>query len=92
MEFPIAIHKDDGTVFGVTVPDIPGVHSWGETLDEAIENTRIAIASHVETLLALGEDVRLSCSTMEDLASDTDYAGAVWANVEVELPTLRGLR
>ncbi|WP_175745596.1 type II toxin-antitoxin system HicB family antitoxin [Burkholderia ambifaria] len=88
MEFPVAIHKDDGTVFGVTVPDIPGVHSWGETMDGAIENTKIAIASHVETLLALGEEVRLSCSTMEELSANPDYAGAVWAKVDVELPPL----
>ncbi|WGS43919.1 type II toxin-antitoxin system HicB family antitoxin [Burkholderia sp. JSH-S8] len=76
----------------MTVPDIPGVHSWGETMDEAVENTRIAIASHVETLLALGEDKRLSCSTMEELSANPDYAGAIWATVEVELPTLRGSR
>ncbi|MBR8333073.1 type II toxin-antitoxin system HicB family antitoxin [Burkholderia ambifaria] len=88
MEFPVAIHKDNGTVFGVTVPDIPGVHSWGETMDGAIENTKIAIASHVETLLALGEEVRLSCSTMEELSANPDYAGAVWAKVDVELPPL----
>ncbi|WP_423371047.1 type II toxin-antitoxin system HicB family antitoxin [Burkholderia sp. LMG 32019] len=86
MEFPIAIHKDDGTVYGVTVPDIQGVHSWGETMDEAIENTRIAITSHVETLLALGEGAHFNCSTMDQLASDPDYAGAVWATIEVELP------
>ncbi|MGK8775182.1 type II toxin-antitoxin system HicB family antitoxin [Burkholderia cenocepacia] len=85
MEFPIAIHKDDGTVYGVTVPDIPGVHSWGETMDEAVENTRIAIASHIETLLALGEGVHFTCSTLEELAANPDYAGAVWATVGVKL-------
>lgn len=86
MEFPIAIHKDEGSVFGVTVPDIPGVHSWGETMDEAIENTRIAITSHVETLLSLGEDARAPRSTVEELSAKPDYAGAVWANVEVGPP------
>ncbi|KGV91023.1 hypothetical protein X897_1431 [Burkholderia pseudomallei ABCPW 30] len=86
MEFPIAIHKDDGTVFGVTVPDIPGVHSWGETMDAAIENTRNAIASHIETLLALGEVAHFTCSTVAQLASNPDYAGAVWAKVDVEIP------
>ncbi|RQV16001.1 CopG family transcriptional regulator [Burkholderia cenocepacia] len=86
MEFPIAIHKDEGTAFGMTVPDIPGVHSWGETIDEAIENTKIAIVSHVEALLALGEEVRLPCSTMEELSASPDYAGAAWAKVDVELP------
>ncbi|MCO8579471.1 type II toxin-antitoxin system HicB family antitoxin [Burkholderia multivorans] len=86
MEFPIAIHKDDGTVFGVTVPDILGVHSWGETMSEAIENTKVAIASHVETLFALGEGAHFTCSTVEELSANPDYAGVVWAKVEVELP------
>ncbi|KWH43877.1 type II toxin-antitoxin system HicB family antitoxin [Burkholderia cepacia] len=86
MEFPIAIHKDDGTVFGVTVPDIPGAHSWGETMGEAIENTKVAIASHVETLLALGEGAHFTCSTVEELSANADYAGAVWAKVEVDPP------
>lgn len=47
MQFPIAIHKDEGSVYGVTVPDIPGVHSWGDTVDEAIRNTREAIAGQI---------------------------------------------
>ncbi|WP_346281853.1 type II toxin-antitoxin system HicB family antitoxin [Burkholderia cenocepacia] len=86
MEFSIAVHKDEGSVYGVTVPDIPGVHSWGESLGEAIENTKVAIASHVETLLALGEGADFTCSTVEELSANPDYAGAVWAKVEVELP------
>lgn len=57
MQFPIAIHKDEGSVYGVTVPDIPGVHSWGDTVDKAIRNTREAIAGHLQTLAELGEDV-----------------------------------
>ncbi|MBJ9924545.1 type II toxin-antitoxin system HicB family antitoxin, partial [Burkholderia cenocepacia] len=81
MKVPIAIHKDDGVVFGVTVPDIPGVHSWGGTMEEAIENTRTAIASHIETLLALGEVAHFTCSAADQLVSDPDYAGAVWTTV-----------
>ena len=88
MEFPIAIHKDDGTVYGVIVPDIPGVHSWGETIDDAIKNTKEAIISHVETLIELGEEVAFDCSTIENLASNPDYAGAVWAFVSVDLSQL----
>ncbi|WP_235879291.1 type II toxin-antitoxin system HicB family antitoxin [Burkholderia sp. USMB20] len=26
----------------MTVPDVRSVHSWGETMDETIENTRTA--------------------------------------------------
>lgn len=88
MQFPIAIHKEDGSVYGVTVPDIPGCHSWGETLDDAVRNARDAITSHVETLVALGEDLNISCSTIEALATSDDYAGAIWALVEVDLTRL----
>ncbi|WP_244097649.1 type II toxin-antitoxin system HicB family antitoxin [Burkholderia ambifaria] len=90
MEFPIAIHKDDGSVYGVTVPDIPGVHSWGETIEDAIKNTGVAIASHVETLSDLGEDTGFTCSTIEELAGKPDYADAVWALVKVDIPVSRG--
>lgn len=86
VEFPVVVHKDDASVYGVIVPDIPGVHSWGDTIDDAINNSKEAIVSHVETLIELGEDVRFICSTVEELATNPDYAGAVWARVEVELP------
>lgn len=84
MQFPIAIHKYEGSVYGVTVPDIPGVHSWGDTVDEAIRNTREAIAGHLQTLAALGEDVDVTCSTIEDLTKQDEYAGAIWAFVEID--------
>ena len=84
MQFPIAIHKDEGSVYGVTVPDIPGVHSWGDTVDEAIRNTREAIAGHLQTLAELGEDVDVTCSTIEDLTKQDEYAGAIWAFVEID--------
>jgi|GEM_PF-846687 len=80
----IAIHKDEGSVYGVTVPDIPGVHSWGDTVDEAIRNTREAIAGHLQTLAELGEDVDVTCSTIEDLTKQDEYAGAIWAFVEID--------
>ncbi|WP_186058854.1 type II toxin-antitoxin system HicB family antitoxin [Burkholderia gladioli] len=84
MEFPIAVHKDDGSTYGVIVPDIPGVHSWGDTIDEAIKNTKEAILAHISTLIELGEPVKIKCSAVEDLASEPDYAGAVWAFVSVD--------
>ncbi|SDN41263.1 hypothetical protein SAMN05216517_110169 [Janthinobacterium sp. OK676] len=28
MHIPLAIFKDTGSVYGVNVPDIQGVHSW----------------------------------------------------------------
>lgn len=88
MEFPIAIHKDEGSVYGVTVPDVPGAFSWGETIDHAIKNTQEAIYAHVEFLIEEGQDVSLSPSSIEDLIGNPDYEGAIWAFVEVDLSKL----
>lgn len=88
MEFPIAIHKDEGSVYGVTVADIPGCYSYGETIEHAIRNAREAITSHIETMVALGEDVAITCSAIEDLAARKEFAGAVWALADVDLTRL----
>ncbi|NIE68423.1 type II toxin-antitoxin system HicB family antitoxin [Burkholderia sp. Ax-1719] len=88
MEFPIAIHKDDGSVYGVTVPDIPGVHSWGDTIDEALKNAKEAITGHVVTLIELGEEMSFTSSAIEHLAAKPEYAGAIWALVDIDLTKL----
>lgn len=88
MEIPVAIFKDEGSVYGVNVPDIRGCHSWGNTIDEALKNAKEAIYSHVETLVELGQPVVISQSTIEALVQNTEYAGAVWALVNVELEKL----
>ena|SRR5437868_2871138 len=88
MEFPIAIHKDDGSVYGVTVPDIVGCYSHGETIEDAIRNAREAIGSHIETLVEIGEDVEFTCSAIEELAKKEEFAGAVWALADVDITKL----
>lgn len=88
MEFPIAIHKDDGSVYGVIVPDIPGCHSWGHSINEAIHNARDAIYSHIETLLELGDQADFAASTIDNLTPKAEFAGAIWALVNVDLSEL----
>ncbi len=55
MRFPVVIHKDTNSDYGVTVPDLPGCFSAGSTLEEALENAEEAIECHVEAMLADGE-------------------------------------
>lgn len=88
MEFPIAIHKDDGSVYGVTVPDVVGCHSYGDTIEDAIRNAKEAISSHIETLVELGESVDFTCSSIEELAAREEFAGAVWALADVDITKL----
>ena len=85
MQLPIAIHKDDGSVYGVTVPDVPGCYSFGETVEEAISNAREAIYGHLETLLEIVEKQEIKESSIESLVVNPDFAGAIWAMVDVDL-------
>ncbi|WP_436228420.1 type II toxin-antitoxin system HicB family antitoxin [Caballeronia sp. LjRoot29] len=80
----MAIHKDEGNVYGVIVPDIAGCHPWGDTIEQAIHNTREAIESHISTLVECGEEVDLSVTPVEVLVHQPEYAGAVWALVDVD--------
>lgn len=43
MYIPIVIFKDAASVYGVNVPDIKGVHSWGDSVEDALNNVRAAL-------------------------------------------------
>ncbi len=83
MKFIVAIEPGTETsAFGVVVPDLPGCFSAGDTLDEALDNARAAIDFHCETLIEDGGDVP-PAQSLSDHQADTDFAGWIWAVVEV---------
>ena len=43
MKYPVIIHKDENTGFGVTIPDIPGCFAYGDTQEEAIANIQATV-------------------------------------------------
>lgn len=43
MNFPIVIHKDKNSDYGVSVPDLPGCYSAGVSFEEALEMSKEAI-------------------------------------------------
>ena len=57
MRFALALHTDDGLKYGVTVPDLPGCFSAGDSFDEAVEMAREAIDAHCELLTEKGLDI-----------------------------------
>lgn len=85
MDIPVVIFKEEGSVYGVNVPGLSGCHSWGDTIDEALKNVKEAIYSHVETLLELDEPVEITEHRIEDLSHDPEFAGGVWALVDIDL-------
>ena len=89
MRFPIVIHEVDGGGYRVTVPDLPGCRSAGETVDEAMESAREAIAGHVERLLMEGEPIPAPASLQAHHANE-DHRGGVWAIVSTDVSKLSG--
>ena len=84
MRYPIVIHKDPDSDYGVTVPDLPGCFSAGSTMDEAIGMAQEAILCHVEGLLMDAQPVPERLPLEVHLA-DEFYADGIWALVEVDL-------
>jgi len=88
MRYPIAIEPGDDThAFGVVVPDLPGCFSAGDTLDEAISNAKEAIELWIETVIEDGGSVP-EPSPIDRYQADPEFAGWIWAVVEVDLARL----
>ena len=88
MNYPVVIHKDRGSDYGVTVPDLPGCFSAGRTMDEALAMAREAIELHLEGLIEEGQAVPRP-GTIEDYKDDPQYKGGVWAVVSISPADLR---
>ena len=88
MNYPIVIHKDRKSDYGVTVPDLPGCFSAGTTIDEALLMAREAIELHLEGLIEEGMALPRP-GRIETYNGLPDYRGGTWAVVAVDEATLR---
>jgi len=74
------VHKDEGTSYGVSFPDVPGCISAGNTFEEAIENAAEALSGHFAAMRADGDAIPPPRS-FEDLKRDPEFreesAGAI---------------
>ena len=89
MKYPIVIHKDPGSSYGVAVPDLPGCFSGGETLEEAMDAACEAIEGHVESIMMDGDSIP-ERKPMEVHVANPDFAGGIWAVVSVDISKLSG--
>jgi len=75
------VHKDEGSAYGVSFPDVPGCISAGDTLEEALAEGREALSAHIAWLKAEGDPVP-EPRTYEALRADAhaieDAEGATW--------------
>ncbi len=83
MKFIIAIEPGTASAaFGVVVPDLPGCFSAGDTLDEAVDQAREAVDLWCATVIEDGGDLPIP-KTLAEHQANPDFAGWVWAVVEV---------
>lgn len=89
MRYPVVLHTDDGVRYGVTVPDLPGCFSAGDTLDEALDSVREAIDLHLEGLVEEGVEVPTP-NPIAEHRGNPDFADGVWAAVDINVARYEG--
>jgi len=67
--FIALVHKDHGTSYGVSFPDVPGCISAGDTFEEAMDNAAEALAGHLSAMEADGDPLPKARS-LEELRAD----------------------
>ena len=89
MHYPVVLHTDDGVRFGVTVPDLAGCFSAGDSFEAALESVQEAIDLHLEGITEDGEEIPLPRPIAEH-RTHPDYADGVWAMVDVNVARFDG--
>jgi predicted RNase H-like HicB family nuclease len=83
--YPVVVYKDPDSDYGTVVPDLPGCHSAGSTLSDALEETREAIYTHLEGMAKDGE-VFPEPSDLSVLQESGGFSDAVaFAVVEIDV-------
>ena len=88
MQFLVVLHTEtDRTDYGVTVPDLPGCVSAGDTLEQALANAGEAVLGHLEVMVEDGKPVPEPNTTVPPLGP-----GQMIGVVKVDLAELEALR
>ena len=87
MRYPVVIHKDKSSDYGVTMPDLPGCFSAGETMEDALTQAVEAIECHLEGVLFEGGTIP-EAQGIKVHRKNKAYSGGTWALVSVDLSKL----
>ena len=84
------VHKDEGTSYGVSFPDVPGCISAGDTVEDALDNAAEALAGHLRLMRADG-DSEPQPRSVDAIRADPDLSddlkGALIRYVEPRMPS-----
>lgn len=85
MLFHLVVHKDQDSTYGVTVPALEGCFSAGDTLEEAVANSKEAILFHLEGVLDDGIEPAIHNPTLDDLKANPDYQDGLLVSVDIDI-------
>ena len=87
MKYSVVLHKDPQSDYSVTVPDLPGCFSAGNTIEEALSMTKEAIECHIEGMFLDGE-ITPKLRSIEEHQTNPEYSDGIWGIVEIDLSQL----
>lgn len=67
------IHKDADSCYGVSFPDVPGVFTAGDTIDEAMKNAADVLAFAAEDWSDLAAERFPAARTIDELRADPEF-------------------
>lgn len=83
--FPAVIETDDEPGYSVFFPDFPGCTSAGETIEEAVQGAKEALAGHIELMVEDGDAIPAP-SNLDDLVFDEDISVELVVLVDATIP------
>ena len=89
MKIAVVLHSDDGQRYGVTVPDLAGCFSAGDSIEDALESVKEAIELHLEGLIEEGDNMPMIAPISQHQANP-DHMSGVWAVVDIDTSAFEG--
>ena len=84
MRYAVVIHHEPGSAYGVTVPDLPGCFSAGDSFNEALEKVAEAIELHLEGLAEEGMEIPRP-TDIDSHMDNPDYEGGTWGFIDADI-------
>lgn len=80
MLYPVYVHKNEGSAYGMTFPDFPGCFSAADALGDIASMAQEAVEVHFE-----GEDLVIpEPSAPEHWLDDERFQGGFWMLVDID--------
>lgn len=85
MLYPVYVHKDKGSAFGLTFPDLPGCFAAADDAAGIPSAAQEAVEAHYGN----DADPIAAPSSVDEWAGSKDFKGGFWMLVDIDLAKVR---